>query len=44
LAEKTANIIDEKRAKSLTKKIKKGKFNFNDFLEHHWVYEEAWKH
>ncbi len=33
LAEKTANIIDEKRAKSLTKKIKKGKFNFNDFLE-----------
>ncbi len=33
LAEKTANIIDEKKAKSLTKKIKKGKFNFNDFLE-----------
>ena len=33
LAEKTANIIDEKKAKLLTKKIKKGKFNFNDFLE-----------
>jgi signal recognition particle subunit SRP54 len=33
LAEKTANIIDEKKAKQLTTKIKKGKFNFNDFLE-----------
>jgi len=33
LAEKTANIIDDKKAKTLTKKIKKGKFNFNDFLE-----------
>ena len=33
LAEKTANIIDEKAAKRLTQKIKKGKFNFNDFLE-----------
>ena len=33
LAEKTANIIDEKQAKQLTKKIKKGNFNFNDFLE-----------
>jgi signal recognition particle subunit SRP54 len=33
LAEKTANIIDEKQAKKLTSKIKKGKFNFNDFLE-----------
>jgi len=33
LAEKTANIIDEKQAKKLTKKIQKGKFNFNDFLE-----------
>jgi signal recognition particle subunit SRP54 len=33
LAEKTANIIDEKQAKKLTTKIKKGKFNFNDFLE-----------
>ena len=33
LAERTANIIDEKQAKQLTKKIKKGNFNFNDFLE-----------
>ncbi|HIP50483.1 MAG TPA: signal recognition particle protein [Campylobacterales bacterium] len=33
LAEKTANIIDEKQAKQLSQKIKKGKFNFNDFLE-----------
>jgi len=33
LAEKTANIIDEKQAKKLTSKIKKGQFNFNDFLE-----------
>jgi signal recognition particle subunit SRP54 len=33
LAEKTANIIDEKQAKQLSKKIKKGEFNFNDFLE-----------
>jgi len=33
LAEKTANIIDEKQAKQLSKKIKKGQFNFNDFLE-----------
>ena len=33
LAEKTADIIDEKTAKKLTQKIKKGKFNFNDFLE-----------
>lgn len=33
LAEKTADIIDEKQAKRLTKKIQKGKFNFNDFLE-----------
>jgi len=33
LAEKTASIIDEKKAKKLTSKIKKGKFNFNDFLE-----------
>ncbi|MCF6330081.1 MAG: signal recognition particle protein [Sulfurimonas sp.] len=32
LAEKTADIIDEKSAKQLTQKIKKGKFNFNDFL------------
>jgi len=33
LAEKTASIIDEKQAKKLTKKIQKGQFNFNDFLE-----------
>ena len=33
LAEKTASVIDEKSAKRLTKKIQKGKFNFNDFLE-----------
>lgn len=33
LAEKTAAVIDEKTAKQLTKKIKKGQFNFNDFLE-----------
>ncbi|WP_187647872.1 signal recognition particle protein [Nitrosophilus labii] len=33
LAEKTSAVIDEKKAKELTKKIKKGKFNFEDFLE-----------
>jgi len=33
LAEKVSNVIDEKQAKKLTKKIQKGKFNFNDFLE-----------
>jgi signal recognition particle subunit SRP54 len=33
LAEKTADVIDEKQAKKLTQKIKKGQFNFNDFLE-----------
>jgi signal recognition particle subunit SRP54 len=33
LAEKTASAIDEKQAKYLTKKIQKGQFNFNDFLE-----------
>lgn len=33
LAEKTASAIDEKQAKRLTSKIKKGEFNFNDFLE-----------
>jgi signal recognition particle subunit SRP54 len=32
LAEKTAAIIDEKEAKKITAKIKKGEFNFNDFL------------
>lgn len=33
LAEKTAAVIDEKEAKKITKKIKKGEFNFNDFLD-----------
>ncbi len=33
LAEKTSAIIDDKKAKEVTKKIKKGEFNFNDFLE-----------
>lgn len=33
LAEKTADIIDEKQARKMTSKIKKGAFNFNDFLE-----------
>jgi len=33
LAEKTADIIDEKQARALTSKIKKGQFNFNDFLD-----------
>ena len=33
LAEKTSDIIDEKQAKKLTSKIKKGQFNFNDFLD-----------
>ncbi|MCR4941256.1 MAG: signal recognition particle protein [Campylobacter sp.] len=33
LVEKTSSIIDEKEAKRLNQKIKKGKFNFNDFLE-----------
>ncbi|XPV69248.1 MAG: signal recognition particle protein [Halarcobacter sp.] len=33
LAEKTSAIIDEKKAKAVTKKIKKGEFNFNDFLD-----------
>ena len=33
LAEKTANVIDEKKAKEMTRKIKKGQFNFNDFLD-----------
>jgi signal recognition particle subunit SRP54 len=33
LLEKTAAVIDEKKAKKITKKIKKGKFNFNDFLD-----------
>jgi len=33
LAEKTSSVIDEKQAKKLTSKIKKGQFNFNDFLD-----------
>lgn len=33
LAERTASVIDEKQAKKFTSKIKKGEFNFNDFLE-----------
>jgi len=33
LAEKTSSIIDEKQARAMNKKIKKGEFNFNDFLE-----------
>jgi signal recognition particle subunit SRP54 len=33
LAERTASVIDEKKVKQLSKKIKKGEFNFNDFLE-----------
>lgn len=33
LAEKASAIIDDKQAREVTKKIKKGEFNFNDFLE-----------
>jgi len=33
LAEKASAVIDEKQAREVTKKIKKGEFNFNDFLE-----------
>lgn len=33
LAEKVSTVIDEKKAKEVAKKIKKGQFNFNDFLE-----------
>ncbi len=33
LAEKTSAVINEKKAKEITKKIKKGEFNFNDFLD-----------
>jgi len=33
LAEKASAIIDEKKAKEVVKKIKKGEFNFDDFLE-----------
>ena len=33
LAERASAVIDDKKAKEVTKKIKKGEFNFNDFLE-----------
>jgi signal recognition particle subunit SRP54 len=33
LAEKASAVIDEKEAKRMTQKIKKGQFNFNDFLD-----------
>lgn len=33
LAEKTASVIDEKTAKTLHKKIKKGDFTFEDFIK-----------
>jgi len=32
LAEKTSAVIDEKQAKHISRKIKKGQFNFNDFV------------
>jgi signal recognition particle subunit SRP54 len=34
LIEKTSAVIDEKDAKRMTKKLKKGEFNYNDFLEY----------
>lgn len=33
LAEKVSSVMSEKKAKEITKKIKKGAFNFEDFLE-----------
>ena len=33
LMEKTSLVIDKKKASQISKKIKKGEFNFNDFLE-----------
>jgi signal recognition particle subunit SRP54 len=33
LAERAAAVIDPKEAKKMTQKIKKGQFNFNDFLD-----------
>lgn len=33
LAEKTSMVLNEQDVKKVTKKIKKGKFNFDDFLE-----------
>ncbi|MEO1941769.1 MAG: signal recognition particle receptor subunit alpha, partial [Campylobacterales bacterium] len=34
LIEKTTAVINEKDAKRMTKKLKKGEFNYNDFLEY----------
>ncbi|WP_457560986.1 signal recognition particle protein [Caminibacter sp.] len=33
LVEKTSAVIDEKEAKKITKKLKKGQFNYDDFLK-----------
>jgi signal recognition particle subunit SRP54 len=33
LAEKVSSVIDEKQAKDITRKIKKGAFTFNDFVD-----------
>lgn len=33
LAEKVSHVVDAKDAKKITQKIKKGEFNFNDFLD-----------
>ena len=32
--EKTSLIVDKKKASEINRKIKKGQFNFNDFIEH----------
>ncbi|MRJ06350.1 MAG: signal recognition particle protein [Epsilonproteobacteria bacterium] len=34
LIEKTSSVIDEKEAKKMTRKLKKGEFNYNDFLQY----------
>ncbi len=34
LMEKTSLVVDKKKATELNRKIKKGEFNFNDFIEH----------
>jgi signal recognition particle subunit SRP54 len=34
LMEKTSLIVDKKKASEINRKIKKGQFNFNDFIEH----------
>ena len=44
LAEKAAAAIDPKEAKRFTQKIKKGQFNFNDFLSQMEQMKKAWKH